>query len=114
VNIAATVHRVARDGTRQVRGLALFLSKAMSDDAATPERAAVSALLCFMFAEERLSHLGVADYRLCMVLNVAGGKFFAAPKGQQRRRSDLTHACAEIARAWATIAPPREYDGPDV
>ena len=115
VNIAATVHRTSRDGIHQVGGLALFLSKAMAGDDASPERAAVSALLCLMFAEARLTHLGVADYRLCLVLNVAGGKLIAAPKGQQRRRNYLTHACAEIARAWPTIAPPpRDYDGPDI
>jgi hypothetical protein len=114
VSISATVHRTARDGIRQVGGLTLFLSKAMSEDAASPERAAVSALLCFMFAEERLGHLGVADHKLCLALDAAGGKVFPAPKGQARRRKDMGHACAEIARAWPTVTPPRDYDGPDL
>lgn len=114
VSISATVHRTLRDGTRQVGGLTLFLSKAMTEDAASPERAAVSALLCFMFAEERLNHLGVADHKLCLALDVAGGRVFPAPKGQARRRKDLEHACAEIARAWPTVLPPRDYDGPDL
>jgi hypothetical protein len=114
VSISATVHRTLRDGTRQVGGLTLFLSKAMTEDAASPERAAVSALLCFMFAEERLKHLGVADHKLCLALDVAGGRVFPAPKGQARRRKDMGHACAEIARAWPTVLPPRDYDGPDL
>ncbi len=114
VSIAATLHRRSRGGTSQIGGLTLFLSKAKSEDAASPERAAVSALLCLMLAEERLGHLGVADYRLCLVLDVGGGRVFPAPKGQARRRKDMTHACAEIARAWPTVAPPRDYDGPDL
>lgn len=114
VSISATVHRTSRDGARHVGGLALFLSKAMADDVASPERAAVAALLCFMFAEERLGHLGAADHKLCLALDVAGGKVFPAPKGQARRRKDMGHACAEIARAWPTVTPPRDYDGPDL
>ena len=114
VSISATVHRRARDGTNQVGGLTMFLSKAMSDDTASPERAAVSALLCLMFAEASLRHLGVPDHRLCIVLDVAGGRVFPAPKGQERRRKNMAHACAEIARAWPTVAPPRDYDGPDL
>ncbi len=114
VSISATVHRRTRDGTTQVGGLTMFLSKAMSDDAASPERAAVSALLCFMLAEASLGHLGAPDHRLCLVLDVAGGKVFPAPKGQTRRRKDMAHACAEVARAWSTVTPPRDYDGPDL
>jgi hypothetical protein len=113
VSISATVHRTSRDGARQVGGLTLFLSKAMAEDAASPERAAVSALLCFMFAEECLGHLGVADHKLCLAFDVAGGKVFAAPKGQAKRRRDMGYACAEIARAWPTVEAPRGYDGPN-
>jgi len=114
VNISATVHRTARDGTRYVGGLSLFMSQTMANDEDGPERAAVSALLCQMFAEERLGHLGQADQRLCLALDVAGCQVFPAPKGQLRRRWDLSHACAEIARAWPTVTPPADYDGPEL
>jgi hypothetical protein len=114
VAISATVHRTARDGTKSVGGLSLFISKAMTASEGLDERAAVAALLCHMFAEERLGHLGKPDHKLCLVMDVAAGRLYPAPKGQLMRRKNIALACAEIARAWPTVTPPNDYDGPEL
>jgi hypothetical protein len=45
---------------------------------------------------------------------VAGGRLYPAPKGQSIRRKNLALAGAEIARAWPTVIPPNDYDGPEL
>lgn len=112
VALDATAHRRARDGSDRVGGVVLFFSKRLATDPDATERATVAALLCLMFAERNLRHAGQVDPKLCFALDVFGQRLIHAPSGHTKRQTAMEHSCTEVAGRWASIGPPRDYDGP--
>lgn len=112
VNLDATAHRRGQNGKEHVGGILLAFSKRLSEDPEAQERATVGALLALLFAEQHLTHAGLAEAKLCFTLDVFGRKLIHAPTGRTKRTAALQHSCEEIALRWRDIAPPKDYDGP--
>jgi hypothetical protein len=112
VALDATAHRRGPNRAEHVGGVLLAFSKKLASDPDAQERSTVGALLCLMFAEQHLKHAGLADPKLCFVLDVFGQKLIHAPAGRTRRTAALQHSCGEIALRWPGTTAPKDYDGP--
>lgn len=81
----------------QIGAMKLYFSK---NKPIGEERARYAGTVLHQFLEEYYSHLGVPDYRSCLVVDIFAGKLFAAPRTYKRRRQDIEAACLEIGLMW--------------
>jgi hypothetical protein len=85
-----------RSGEAAGGALKLYFSKTIP---LNQEGGEYVATLVHQFVDTHITP-GLADPRLCQVIDVFGGRVFTAPRAVARRRRDLWAACEEIARAW--------------
>lgn len=108
VRLDMTVHKKDRVG-----GAVLLFSKSEGSAKERGDRGRNSAVLAFLFAKNYLTHLGEIDRKLCLSVDVFGGKSYACPDTFMRKIGNMEDSCEEVVLRWPTITPPDDYDGPD-
>ena len=114
VAMDVTTHRPNKQGEDCVGGIILMLSKSEASTSARMDRCRTSAVLAVLFAEAHLTHAGKPDPKICFALDVFNGKLIPAPNTYKKKEDNITESCEEVALRWPTMAPPPDYDGPDV
>lgn len=112
ITLNATTHRVDKDKQDRVGGLLLLFSKSEPSASKRDERCRVSSVLAAEFADQYLKGLGAMDPKLCVTIDVFGGRIIAAPPSYKKRLTDMIAACEEVALRWPTVEVPADYDGP--
>lgn len=85
------------DEKKRIGALKLCFSK---NDPLSEDRARYAATILHQYIEAQYPRTGRADYRLCLVVDVFGRKFFSAPRNYKCKQQDIEVACREIAIAW--------------
>jgi hypothetical protein len=85
------------EGKPKIGAIKLYFSK---NEALSEDRARYAATVLHQHVETQYPNAGLADYRMCLVLDVFAKKYYAAPRTYKRKRQDIEAACGEIARAW--------------
>jgi hypothetical protein len=90
------VQGVNRHGEPVTGALKLYFSKTipLNEDAGE-----YVATVLYQYLDQQTGP-GNAEPKLCQVVDVFGGRVFAAPRATARRRRDVIAACEEIRRAW--------------
>lgn len=57
------------------------------------------------YCAQHLAAKGNASPKLCMVIDIASGKFFPGPSSTKAKLKDINAACTEVAGLWPTIQP---------
>lgn len=91
--------RENKDGSVQRGALQIVLRK----EAVLDDRGGEAVALILKEALCNAGHINVSP-KLCMVLDVFGGKVFCAPTRSSRLLDDIKSACREIAVRWPAVA----------
>lgn len=109
VDVDFTVHK------GDLVGAAVFLfSQGDPSTKKRLDRCKTIAGLVYLFATHHLKGLGTPDVDLCYAVDVFAGKAHKTSGKFTVKQRQIEDACEEIAVRWKTIAPPPDYDGPDL
>ena len=89
---------VVGENKNRIGAMKLYFSK---NEALSEDRARYAATVLHQHIETQYPIAGLADYRMCIVLDVFAQKFYTAPRTYKRKRQDIEAACSEIARSWS-------------
>lgn len=95
-----TSKSLSRSGETTIGAVKLHLPKTSSPNKKNAE------YLCTMlhwYCEVHMADKGVADYRLCKLIDVPTSTLHEAPKAFKQRRADIEAACDEIAARWSSL-----------
>lgn len=113
VSLNLFVHATIRDVSK-IGGLVLQTSKTVTASSIRHEHGRNVATLIWLLINEHMSHLGEADKKLCIALDVFGQTVTIPPNAYKRKINDFEAACAEIHALWNVISPPPSYHGGEV
>ena len=115
VKVSVTLDLIAmrpdKKGKNYVGGAILLVSKSSASSKHREERCQISAVLALQSSERNLAASGEVDPKLCMTIDVFGGKAYSAKGNYKRLMGTIHSACEEIADRWNSIIPPTGYDG---
>lgn len=100
------------DETAVGGGVVLFVANADASRKLIEERSKIVAAMVHW----NLQHVGgniEPVERLCLSFDIFGSAVTKAPKAIERLRANVESSCREAASAWAAVAPPPSYDGPN-
>jgi hypothetical protein len=101
-------------GNKVLGGTVLVFSKSGGPDRNIEARCQAIAVLAQQVVEEFLGKNEVCDPRLCMAIDVFGGRVYRAGARQKRLLKTITNSCEEVATLWPSIKPPAKYNGPPI
>jgi len=100
------------DGATRVGGTILCLWKTRVAD--IPHRCQAMAMLASQIVTESLKDGQACDSKLCMAVDVFGGKVYRAKTHQKQLLRTVEISCGEVATIWPSVEPPANYNGPPV
>jgi hypothetical protein len=101
----------AKGGTT-VGGTILCLWKTRAAD--IPSRCQAMAMLASEVVKQFLKANQVCDPRMCMAVDIFGGKVYRGRAQQKMLFKTVENSCGEIATIWPSIEPPANYNGPPI
>lgn len=112
VDLDVTAHVPTPGGQDRIGGAILLFSRGEASSTRRIEQSKTIASLIMQFCVRFMSEQGDPDKKLCLAIDVFGGQSFG-PQGV-RKLDHIRDACEEIASRWDDVAPPPDYDGPEV
>lgn len=79
-----------------------------------PKRCQAIAMLISEVVKKLAAEGQICDPKLCIAVDVFGGKVYAAKPQQKMLYKSVEISCDEVATIWPTVEPPPNYNGPPV
>jgi hypothetical protein len=109
--VSVSIDLVARNKSKGLLGgVLLQTSKAVSAKSWRDEHSKYVASLVWLLAQKHLKEMGKIDRKLCMCIDVFGGRITLAPSSYKSRLTNLEAACDEINALWDNITPPPDFE----
>jgi hypothetical protein len=114
VSIDLITQKTGNGGSKSIGAIVLVFSKSGAAKKDMGHRCQTIAMLAYRLVKENLEPGDTCDPKMCMAVDIFGGKTYRA-KGQQKMLyKDVEASCEEASTMWPTIKPPANYNGPPI